>query len=440
MAEELSLKPDDFVVDLQWPAASEAGGNAILDASIARFEMKSGSCCLTSFLMDAGPKSTALTVPAYYLVEWLTQNWWSFLYEPRKGGDSDTEADFRRRHWFGMPRNGIALPDVMFSPTGDTIEITAHSVYLRFAQLSFTEDCASIVRTDEVRTQFQAFISAVLAKMTERGVENSEAHQNWKRILDTSEGEEGYCRLMGSMGLSPYVEHPEIDRALDKISDTIAPSLLVDLCEAATLSSFKMAAEFTGRIADTLEKGTEFDIEPFAKNRSPPDSARKAYDWGYSAAAVARQAMGISQDDPAGRTEFFKKLGFDPAASPDLGSPVSSVFPIHGAMKRRDKGMKIAFSSGTDREFAAARSSFLAWVTDGNASRLVTTARTRQQRASRAFGAELLAPAGYLKKRLGKERDVSPFRLDKISNDIGVASTIVRWQAQNNGYRILDAA
>src|SRR5438552_11821241 len=123
MAEELSLKPDEFVINMEWPAAPEAGGNELLDASIARVEMRSGPSCLTSFLMDAGPKNTALTIPTYYLVEWLTQNWWSFLYEPRKGGDSETEAEFRSRHWLGTPRNGIALPDVTFSPTGETVEI-----------------------------------------------------------------------------------------------------------------------------------------------------------------------------------------------------------------------------------------------------------------------------------------------------------------------------
>jgi hypothetical protein len=52
----------------------------------------------------------------------------------------------------------------------------------------------------------------------------------------------------------------------------------------------------------------------------------------------------------------------------------------------------------------------------------------------------MLAPAEYLRERLGKEKDVSPFTLDKISNEIGVASTIVRFQAQNNDYRILEAS
>ena len=162
MAEELSIKPDDFVIDLQWPPAPDAGGNEVLDASIARFDMKAGASSLTSFLTDAGSKSSFLTVPAYYLVEWLAQNWWSFLYEPRKGGGTESEIEFRSRHWFGAPRNGIALPDVMFSPTGETIEITSRQTYLRFAQLSFVEATTSIVRTEDVRTQFANFISSTL--------------------------------------------------------------------------------------------------------------------------------------------------------------------------------------------------------------------------------------------------------------------------------------
>lgn len=98
--------------------------------------------------------------------------------------------------------------------------------------------------------------------------------------------------------------------------------------------------------------------------------------------------------------------------------------------------MTLALLTGADREFSAARASFLAWNGAEVNSRLVTTARTRQQRASRAFAAELLAPAAFLKKRLGKERDVSPFTLDRISTEIGVASTIVRLQDENNHYKI----
>jgi len=438
MAEELSLEPDNFSVDLQWPASAEAGGNPLLDASIARFDMKAGESSLTSYLGDDGMTNSYLTVPAYYMVEWLAQNWWAFLYEPRKLDSTEAESEFRSRHWLAIARHGFALPDVMFSPSGPTIEITARQCYLRFAKLSFTASGTSVVRTEIVRDQLTKFIEAILARMKEKGV-SSEAHEAWRRIQETSSEEENYCRLIGSMGLSPYVSHPEIDKALDQISDSITDSALEDLCEAATFSSFKRAAEFTGRISDALAKSDAIDIEPFVKLEKPVDDLRHAYDWGYRAAEQARRALGIANDDPNGRMEFFRKLGMDPKSTTDIGTAVSTVFPIQAAVACEQKKMKLALSSGTDKEFSAARASFLAWVS-GDSSRLVTTSRTRQQRASRAFGAELLAPAEYLKKRLGRELDVSPFTLDKLSSDIGVASTIVRLQAQNKGYRILEAA
>lgn len=438
MAEELSLGPDNFVVDLQWPSAPEAGGNPLLDSSIARFELKAGPLSLTSYQTDAGTKNSHLTIPAYHMVEWLAQNWWAFLYEPRKLDSSDAEADFRSRHWLGVARHGFALPDVMFVPSGPTIEVVARSCYLRFAQLGFSEAGTSVVRANDVRGQLSQYIDAILSHMREKGI-TSEAHEAWKRVVETSTEEESYCRLIGSMGLSPYIEHPEIDQALNGVSDLITSSVLEDLCEASTLSNFKRTAEFAGRISDVLTKTTAVDVEPFVKIAAPKDTMRQAYDWGYNAAAQARKAFGISDDDPAGRAEFFRKLGVDPKSAADIGTAVSNVFPIQAAVARDQKRMKLAFSSGTDKEFSAARASFLAWVSD-DTSRLVTTAKTRHQRASRAFGAELLAPAAYLKKRLGKERDVSPFTLDKVSDDLGVASTIVRLQAQNNGYRILEAA
>lgn len=206
------------------------------------------------------------------------------------------------------------------------------------------------------------------------------------------------------------------------------------------MGSFSKAAEFTQRISEVLVKSPKIELEALLKIATPLDNVPKAYDWGYNAAAQVRSALGISADNPHGKSEFFKKLGFDPKGATDIGNPISTVFPIQGAVARSNKDIKLALSSGTVKEFSAARGSFLAWLSGSDDTRLVTTARTRQQRASRAFGAEMLAPADYLKKRLGREKDVSPFTLDKVSGEIGVASTIVRFQAQNNGYRILEAA
>jgi hypothetical protein len=440
MAEELSIEPDSFRIDVQWPSEPEAGGNTLLDASLSRFEIKVGESALTAFLTDVGTKNSYLTIPTYYLVEWLAQNWWAFLYEPRKLDRSEADAEFRSRHWLGIPRHGIALPDVMFVPSGETIEVVARQTYLRFAQLSFTDACMSVVRTKDVGDQFKEFITAVLAHMQEKGVTTSEAQQAWQKVLNTTPEEEEYCRLIGSMGVSPYIEHLEIDDALEGISGTVSRSVLVDLCEATTLANFKNAAAFAGRISEALDKSSSFDVDALTRIARPKDNVRPAFEWGYNAAALARKSLGISDDDPEGRKHFFRKLGFDPTEAKDMDQPVSNIFPIQGAVARSKTQLKLALAFGTDKEFSAARGSFLAWISGEQSSRLVTTSRTRQQQASRAFGAELLAPVSYLEKRLGREKDVSTFTLDKISEEIGVASTIVRLQAKNHGYRLLEAA
>ena len=222
MAEELPIATNGFAVDLQWPANPGAGGNWLLDQSLARFQLRVGDKSVTAYRSENGEVNTHLTVPTYYLVEWLALNWWSFLYEPRKFDSEAAEHDYRFRHWLGTPRNGFALPDVMFCPTGGKIEIIARPTYLRFAQITFTELTIALVATDAVRDAFSTFVDQVLERLRAKGVKNSTAFEAWDRVKSTSAEEEPYCRLIGSLGLSPYVQHRDIDRVLDEIADKIS--------------------------------------------------------------------------------------------------------------------------------------------------------------------------------------------------------------------------
>jgi len=443
MAEELQIV-EPFTLDLQWPANPGKGGNALLDESLARFQIAVAGKSLTAYQTEKGDKHSYLHVPAYYLVEWLAQNWWSFLYEPRKNDREDFEQDYRSRHWLGTPRNGFALPDVMFSPAGDKIEIVARSAFLRFAQLNFIEAVTATAATDAVRSEFSKFIGQVLEHLTENGVKDTAAHQHWNCVVSTTKEEEVYCRMVGSLGVSPYLVHPEIDRVIEKTMGEITETMLTDLCDATNMGNFEQGADFAKQMSASLSDAKEIHAEKLLQSKKPLDSKPRAYEWGYQATDVARSALGIAHDDPSGSTAFFERLQLDPAAGIDEGKPsetgVSAL--ISGAVERVENNMRIALagSNRAHRKFAAARSAFLAWSDGRNSSRLLTSARTRDQQASRAFAAELLAPAKYLKKRLGKRSEVSPFTLDKISEEIGIASTIVRYQAKNHGYYVAEAA
>ena len=441
MAEKLSIA-NSFALNLQWPANPGKGGDRLLDESIARFQMMLGDKSVTAYQTDSGDKSSALHVPVYFLTEWLAQNWWAFLYEPRKIDREDAEQDFRSRHWMGSPRNGFALPDVTFSSSGEKIEIVARPSYLRFAKLNFIEAVSGLVDTDIVRAQFTSFIDEVLGHMSAKGVTESAAHAAWERIKQTTKEQEPYCRLIGSLGLSPYVDHPEIDKAMENISERISERMLADLCEATNIGSFNRTAEIAGTISQVLANAKKVEIGLLLKAHKPDDASTRAFEWGYHATDVARDALGIKHDDPSGAATFFERFQLDPTAGMDSGADVGQFSVVSGAVARIDNEMQISIpgTNHAHRKFAAARASFLAWSDGKNASRLVTTARTRDQQASRAFAAELLAPAKFLKKRLGDRGEVSSFTLDKIADEIGAAPTVVRYQAQNHGYYVAEAA
>src|SRR5262245_41569584 len=215
MAEELQID-DDFSVDLQWPTHPGEGGNPLLDASLARFQIMAAGKSITAYETESGNKNSFLTIPAYYLVEWLAKNWWAFLHEPRKHDRDDFE--FRSRHWMGTARNGFALPDTMFCPSGAKMEIVTRAAFLRFARMGFTETLTAIVSTELVQLQFSTFVDQILNRLSEKGVDDSEAHDAWKRVKETTEEEKEYCRLLGSMGLSPYLSHPDIDKVLEEVA------------------------------------------------------------------------------------------------------------------------------------------------------------------------------------------------------------------------------
>lgn len=441
MAEELSfLEP--FTIDLQWPADPGRGGHAILDASLVRFQMKVGEKALTTYQTEKGDTGSFLTIPTYYLIEWLALNWWSFLYEPRKIDDQNAERDFRSRHWFGFARNGFALPDVLFSPAGDKVEIIAKSAFLRFAGLGFTESLDTFVETTTVKREFSSFIDNVLNVLTKKGIIGTDAHIAWKRVVETTAEEEPYCRLVGAMGLSPYCEHPEIDAILAVMADKFPVSMLIDLCDATFRGNFRSSADLTTEISEDLNKAEPVDMHEFLKTSRPDDLNPKAYEWGYRATDAARSAFDISHDDPLGSIALFERLKLSFLLQKRAESEVAGASPVTGAVARSEDIVRMSLANTTvpHRKFAAARALFLTWSRANASSRLVTSARTRDQQASRAFAAELLAPSRYLARRLGDRREVSPFTLDKISDEIGISPAVVYYQANNHGYYVSEAA
>jgi hypothetical protein len=72
---------------------------------------------------------------------------------------------------------------------------------------------------------------------------------------------------------------------------------------------------------------------------------------------------------------------------------------------------------------------------DMGEERLITHAMTRNQQASRAFAAELLAPIKYIQsQRTGHK--LPYHRVQEIAHQLRIGSDVVTKQALNNGIQI----
>lgn len=423
----------DFRFDVGWQDAPTGGGVPLFDASVGQLTVSIRDVVVSSYESDNGDVGDELTIPLYAVAEWIAMNWWALLFEPRKSDvDSEEDIGFRSRHWLGFARDGFALPDLWFHPLGDDIEVSAQGGYLRFARLEFLTSAAANVPTGLVRDELGSFVDCVLRKMRENGVGDTPAHEAWRRVRTTEADAEQYCKLIGALGLSPYEEHEEIDRVIESMTET--PSSVVnDLFQASNGSDVSALSRAARQLWSQIPTFREIDIEPLVGLDLPGQFGSAPWQWGKEAARIVRTGLGISSRDPRGGHAFFDKIGIDPDASDASGiiDDELATTRLSGGMKRNDETMQIALAEPDfpRRRFAAARGAFLGWASGMSSSHLITTARTRDQQASREFAAELLAPSVYIRGKAGGSA-ISTYRIEEIARELDVTPAVVKWQAQ----------
>lgn len=431
MAKQHKVEREDFALIAGWPSHPATGGDRVLDSSVGRVEIRVNGMPITEYRTDKGDTGEALTIPLYGLVDWLTSNWWPLFFEPRKSDNAEDDPHYRSRHWLGYAREGLALPDLWLLPAGDNIDLIARESYLRFARLTFPRSADASVSVDTAMDQMSAFVENVLTKMDSVGVAGTEAHQAWEAIRSTLPDEKRYCRLVGSLGLSPYARHEHLDDLLDRLSAVLDDRVLTDLCQASSPEAFERTSATATEIFEAIPKAHPMNLAPLAKATLPPDRASQAYRWGLEAAETARNQLGISKLDPEGGASFLRQLDLDPQLVSSAKGDID-VGQITAGVGRHEDEARVAIVEGPvpQRRFAAVRSAFIGWVAQPETSRLVTAAKTREQQASRSFAAEILAPIGYIKRRT--HGAVSSFGIERIAGELEVSPAVVRYQVQNN--------
>lgn len=384
---------------------------------------------------------------AFPLCRWLVENWWFLLNEayrfPARFSSSELAREPRDRAWVQRhsllaAQEGYALPDLTLFRDEQRIiaRWTPDGRASTHPALRFVGEGETQINVADAEHGVAEAIRAVVDRLD--GVDVPEVaalRQDWAEIEGATEQERRLCEWSACLGLDPY-DGEELTDDLEKtLRESVAAldtSLRHDFLDAAQPQTLPRDLNWIHEaeaLAASAGKGRN------SQDVSCENGSATAHGFGYECATALRQSMlPANVHDPIGDLdEMLVRLGW--AQCPSRTLELDAESPLEAALTQSAEGAPVAIvgDAGTDaNRFRIARSAFLHHFAPSGRThrRLVTEAHTWEQRASRAFAAELLAPAAGLARHLG--RKASPLQTDELAHRFGVSSEAVRRQIENH--------
>lgn len=420
----------------------------VLAATWARLEIKDESAAESKWLSRA-IRSTTNSVdrgvygPMFPLAEWIVENWWFLFNEGcrvpeitsgRRLASDPAQRAWVQRHNLLAAREGGALPDLTIFRDGNAIFLKwvpdpDHDDRIR--RVRFVEQGTALVEPADVERSLQQFIEAVLERLIDKTDDSTERlRKNWKAVCESRQIESALCSWSASLGLDPYDENELTDDLADLMQSRVTglpAELQHDLVDAATGSSLVSDLDWLEQALSRVSIGTG------TSNGTPLTTPTTAHQVGYQRAAQIRQYFSL----PQGPISNLQALLHDRCGWP---APEQQTVMMEGTRsisalvaKDHDNNPRVVGPSlgHWAERFRLARSLyFLANAAQAVCPRLVTRAYTWDQRASRAFAAELLAPAEALRAQVGDV--VSADEVDQLSRQFDVRPNLIEHQIRNH--------
>jgi hypothetical protein len=388
---------------------------------------------------------TTLYVPAFPIAEWLIQNWWSLLNElcpweivPKSVVDG-RQLSWSKRHCLRAADSALLLPRLYLFSDGQSLRAEWQadpSDSLPNMPGEFVTGGAEQLDSIATEESFSQFISGVLGRVAGLDDERTaELSDQWRAIQNADDEEREFCTIAGRMGLDPYHRNEMTDALALFLDESNAgsqePLLLRDLTEVAQPDTIKQQWSWIGGATRDLGLGPRTVEPPFelpSRRLSPPEFGyRLAHDV---RAAVDRESEPLKSVEEAAEPLFHG--GFRVEDRNHI--PGQGILAVVGQSRSGDvvAAGPVAGQHPNSQRFLVARSLYHALVTSGVSQRLVTRSYSWDQKASRAFAAELLAPQRALVNRLGAtSADLET--IESLGREFGASAILIEKQLVNAG-------
>ncbi len=441
--------------DVEWLDAPGIN-DAVQAASWGRLSInltgREGSrTCLTQCLdLNLSQAREAVYGSWFSLARWLVDPYWFVLYEPPRTGSKLSGRELGRqqelrswvqRHNLLAAREGGALPDLSIAREEDSVSILAHPdpVSPPNSRVRFVCQGTQVIQVRDCELGIQRFVDAVLERL--RNVKHPDVDllaRDWEQIRLLDDGDRKLCDWAARLGVDAQDPCEAPDDFLDTLGRAVGglpEELGIDLLDSGIQpAEFSNCAEWV----TAHSSGLHSEIVANASKRST-DGSLPAFEVGYRQAGALRELLGA----PAGATcddkEVARNTGVvypgNPTAEP---LPARSLEALIGICEATGAPVLIDSGGGqTTRRFRWARAVYLAFTRRiGSSPRLLTASRTRVQRESRAFAAELLAPHAAIRERI--DGIVPQSQLEALAAEFQVSETVVRYQIENHELAIVE--
>lgn len=379
---------------------------------------------------------TALPVSAYVAAEWFAQHWWLLRAHLRPAAlparmwawSNVLKQEWLRSHNLRGAGTGMSWPDLTILPEGSSVRLVWNAgPGLAGQPVRFLTSGEASMSLPEFTLVVTEFVEAVLRRLAERGITGTPLQEEWFLIQDSDDEERQFAEAAARLGLDPFNVDEDVTAKIIRASELLPEEVLDEFFDSARAPALLTAAEWVGDAVSKMRMlphprlpVPQSWLESFATSRVDAPWA-----IGYEAARMFRGELGLAPVEALDAQDFIatERAGGD-------GGGVRGVVQSGEGQSGVVLGRTVSLHPNAQM-FAAARALGLGLLRPERRVFLLDPTPTPLARASRAFAAEVLAPAEGVRQRVDGFGGPDADSFEAVALEYGVSPEVIRRQWEN---------
>lgn len=430
--------PRYFSINVDWESAPGVA-TPEFRATWALLSIRIGSQAITAVEDSEGAYRRSVHTSAYPLAEWIAFNWWSLKAELRPSAlpvpvwkwSNVRNQEWLRRHNVRGAGAGMPWPDLTFVSEGNATRAVWHSgPGLAGQPVTFLSNGEAYLRTSHYIDELTHFVDLVVDRLQEAKVYDTPLAKEWLALRATNDDEAAFACAAARLGLDPYSMPEDAQENLISISERLDPLLMDEFLDSADPEHLGVALDWlqqARRRAASLTISESAEAAPNWRNYwTGHDAPVDNIPWkrGYAAARELREILGLEPTAHLAMGGLVHETR-QPGRSAGLEG-FTQLLPNDQLVLVLPSGKRL----GTAVRFAQARSLGLV-LASGRNEHLLDPVSTDLSKESRAFAAELLAPAAGIAEYLSNLPAVTDAAFDAVAARFKTSTWVIRLQYEN---------